>query len=205
MSYTIALTGGIGSGKSTVAHIFSNLGINIIDSDMIARQILTPGQPALLALHAYFGNDILMQNGFLNRVFLRDKICNSINDREWINNLLHPIIRRIAYKQLLYSRSMWSLWVVPLLVENCLQNYVDRVLLVDVDPIIQVDRTMMRGNIQSEHIEKIMSIQADRFARMSVADDIIDNSGSLDTLKTKVFALHKYYLSLAKSRNNYVL
>ncbi|VFP81745.1 dephospho-CoA kinase [Candidatus Erwinia haradaeae] len=205
MSYTVALTGGIGSGKSTVAHIFSNLGINVIDSDIIARQVLTPGQPDLLALHAYFGNDILMKNGFLNRIFLRDKICNSSNDREWINNLLHPTIRRIAYQQLLHSRSMWSLWVVPLLVENSLQNYVDRVLLVDVDPIIQLDRTMMRGNIQPEHIEKIMSIQADRFARISVADDIIDNSGSLDTLKTKVLALHKYYLSLAESRNKYLL
>ncbi|VFP87261.1 dephospho-CoA kinase [Candidatus Erwinia haradaeae] len=204
MCYTVVLTGGIGSGKSTIAQMFGKMGIDIIDSDIIARQVLSPGQPALLALHAYFGDEILMRNGVLNRFVLREKICNSDNDREWINNLLHPVIRKIARKKLACSRSPWCLWVVPLLVENSLQSYADRVLLVDVDSVTQVHRTMMRSNMKSEEIEKILSIQASRSQRVAIADDIIDNSGSLDTLKTKVLLLHGYYLFLSSNRDKHV-
>lgn len=197
MPYTVALTGGIGSGKSTIANIFAGLGIDIIDADVIARQVVEPGQPALAAIHEHFGDEILMPDGTLNRAILRQKIFSSAADKNWINNLLHPLIHSRTQQQLALARSPWCLWVVPLLVENRLQHHVDRVLVVDVDRATQIARTTERDNINRIQVEHILAAQATREARLAVADDIIDNCGLPETVIARVAELHGRYLALA--------
>lgn len=126
MPYIVALTGGIGSGKSTIANAFAALDIDIVDADVIARQVVAPGQPALAAISQRFGDEILHPDGSLNRGVLRQKIFSSPQDKSWINKLLHPLIHAETRKQLALTRSAWCLWVVPLLVENHLQHLADR-------------------------------------------------------------------------------
>lgn len=197
MRYTVALTGGIGSGKSTIANIFAALGVDIIDADAIARQVVEPGQPALAAVHAHFGNEILLPDGTLNRALLRKKIFSSAVDKCWINDLLHPLIHGRTQQQLAQARSAWCLWVVPLLVENRLQQCADRVLLVDVDRTTQITRTIKRDQISREQVEHILAAQATREARLAAADDIIDNCGLPETVAARVAELHEQYLALA--------
>jgi len=197
MPYTVALTGGIGSGKSTVANAFAHLGVDIIDADIIARQVVEPGQPALIALHEKFGDTILLPTGALNRAELRHIIFNSSANKLWVNNLLHPLIHAETQRQLALARSAWCLWVVPLLVENHLQHLADRVLVVDVDRETQLRRTMARDNISREQAENILAAQATREARLAVADDIIDNSASPEAVITHVAELNQRYLALA--------
>lgn len=199
MRYTVALTGGIGSGKSTIANAFAALGVDIVDADVIARQVVEKGQPALAAIHARFGDDVLHQDGSLNRPALRQKIFSSPAEKRWIDNLLHPLIHRETHHQLALTRSRWCLWVVPLLVENNLQHLADRVLVVDVDRETQLARTMSRDKISREQAENILTAQATREARLAVADDIIDNCGSPETVIAHVAALNQRYLTLASA------
>lgn len=197
MPYTVALTGGIGSGKSTVANAFAQLGVDVVDADIIARQVVQPGQPALTALHERFGDTVLLQDGSLNRAKLRHIIFNSPTDKLWVNNLLHPLIHAETQRQLALARSAWCLWVVPLLVENGLQHLADRVLVVDVDRETQLTRTMARDNIGRDQAEKILSAQATREARLAVADDIIDNGASPEAVIAHAAVLNQRYLALA--------
>jgi dephospho-CoA kinase len=197
MPYTVALTGGIGSGKSTVAQAFAHYGIDIIDADVIARQVVTPGRPALAAITARFGSPILHADGTLNRPALRQKIFSSPAEKAWLDRLLHPLIHAETRRQIAAARSPWCLWVVPLLVENRLEKLADRVLVVDVDPRVQIERTMVRDGITREQAENILAAQATRAARLAVADDIIENSGQPDEVLPLVAELHQRYLTLA--------
>ncbi|MFK8260292.1 dephospho-CoA kinase [Erwinia sp. AnSW2-5] len=197
MRYTVALTGGIGSGKSTIANAFAALGIDIVDADVIARQVVEKGQPALTAIHSRFGDDVLHPDGSLNRPALRQKIFSSPEEKRWIDNLLHPLIHAETRQQLALTQSLWCLWVVPLLVENNLQHLADRVLVVDVDRETQLARTMSRDNISREQAENILAAQATRDARLAVADDIIDNCGSPEMVIAHVAELNQRYLTLA--------
>lgn len=197
MPYIVALTGGIGSGKSTVANAFAKLGIDVIDADVIARQVVKPGQPALTALSARFGDSILQADGSLNRAKLRHIIFDSAADKLWVNNLLHPLIHAETQRQLALAQSVWCLWVVPLLVENDLHRRANRVLVVDVDRETQLVRTMARDSITREQAEKILAAQATREARLAVADDIIDNNTSPDAVEACVALLNQRYTALA--------
>lgn len=197
MAYTVALTGGIGSGKSTIANAFAELGVDVVDADVIARQVVEPGQPALQIIVEKFGHQILNADGSLNRSALREKIFSSPDDKLWLNNLLHPLIHQQTRLQLSASQSLWCLWVVPLLVENNLHKLADRVLVVDVDPAIQLARTMARDGISREQANNILAAQATREARLAVADDIIDNSGAPETVMPLVAALDQRYRALA--------
>lgn len=132
MRYTVALTGGIGSGKSTVADAFSHLGVNVIDADVIARQVVEPGTPALLAITTRFGQQMINDDGTLNRRSLRERIFAHSEDKTWLNALLHPLIQQETRRQMQAASSPYVLWVVPLLVENNLVANADRVLVVDV-------------------------------------------------------------------------
>lgn len=199
MPYTVALTGGIGSGKSTVAHAFAQYGVDVIDADVIARQVVEPGQPALAAIAARFGRPILQADGALNRAALRQTIFNAPAEKAWLNQLLHPLIHAETRRQIAASRSAWCLWVVPLLVENHLEKLADRVLVVDVDPAVQIERTIARDRITREQAEKIIAAQATREARLAVADDIIENSGRPEAVAPLVAELHQRYLALAKA------
>lgn len=201
MRFIVALTGGIGSGKSTVASAFARLGVDIVDADIIARQVVEPGQPGLAALHTKFGDSVLLPDGGLNRAGLRHIIFNSADDKRWVNNLLHPLIHAETQRQLALARSAWCLWVVPLLVENDLHHLANRVLVVDVDRETQLTRTMARDGIGREQAENILAAQATREARLAAADDIIDNSTSPDAVEAYVATLNQRYLALAAAFN----
>lgn len=197
MTYTVALTGGIGSGKSTVAEAFAHLGINVIDADILARQVVEPGTPALAAIADRFGSHILTAEGELDRRGLRERIFAHPEEKAWLNALLHPLIQQETQRQLRHATSPYVLWVVPLLVENKLYQRADRVLVVDVSRETQLLRTMQRDHVSREHAENILAAQATREARLAVADDIINNNGTPDAIASDVARLHAHYLELA--------
>lgn len=197
MKYTVALTGGIGSGKSTVADTFSRAGITIVDADIIARQVVEPGQPALDLISQHFGRELLLSDGSLNRRALRERIFNSTADKHWLNALLHPLIHQRTHDKIEQATSPYVLWVVPLLVENNLQRKADRVLVVDVPVELQIARTMKRDNASRAHAEQILAAQTSREHRLAIADDVINNDGHPDAIEQHVDNLHRQYLMLA--------
>ena len=197
MAYTVALTGGIGSGKSTVAYAFSHLGVNVIDADIIARQVVEPGTPGLNAIAQRFGPQILNEDGTLNRRALREQIFAHAEDKSWLNALLHPQIQQETRRQMQLATSSYILWVVPLLVENRLSAKADRVLVVDVPKETQIERTMLRDRVSRQHAEHILAAQATREQRLAVADDVIENMGSPGAIASAVARLHAKYQQLA--------
>ena len=201
MTFTVALTGGIGSGKSTVADAFARFGINVIDADIIAREVVEPGTPALRAIAEHFGPQMLLADGSLDRRRLREKIFSQPEEKQWLNALLHPQIQQETQRRMRESTSAYVLWVVPLLVENRLWSRADRVLVVDVSRETQLARTAARDGVSRQHAENILAAQATREARLAVADDVIDNNGTPDTLAGDVARLHQRYLTLAGQAN----
>ncbi|WPR79527.1 dephospho-CoA kinase [Klebsiella aerogenes] len=197
MGYTVALTGGIGSGKSTVADEFAHLGVTVIDADIIARQVVEPGTPALLAIAERFGPQMINDDGSLNRRRLRERIFAHSEDKAWLNALLHPLIQQETRRQMQALTSPYLLWVVPLLVENRLTDKADRILVVDVPKETQIERTIRRDGVSREHAEHILAAQATREQRLAAADDVIENMGSADAVASHVARLHDKYLMLA--------
>lgn len=198
MTYIVALTGGIGSGKSTVADMFARLGVPVTDADIIARQVVEPGTPALQAIADHFGTRILAADGTLDRAALRREIFADPAEKTWLNQLLHPLIHQETRRQLNNITAPYALWVVPLLVENNLASLADRVLVVDVHPHEQVARTMRRDGVSAEHAENILRAQASREQRLAVADDILTNHDNDEPLMPRVLALHELYTALAR-------
>lgn len=199
MTYIVALTGGIGSGKSTVADEFATLGATIVDADIIARQVVEPGKPALDAIRLRFGDAMLNTDGSLDRAALRQRIFSSPAEKQWLNNLLHPLIHQETQAQFQVASAPYILWVVPLLVENGLQQQALRILVVDVDKETQLARTLARDGISRQQAENILAAQATREQRLAYADDIIDNSRCPNELAPQVAELHRQYLELAAS------
>ncbi|MCA6925504.1 dephospho-CoA kinase [Pectobacterium versatile] len=199
MTYIVALTGGIGSGKSTVADEFATLGATIVDADIIARQVVEPGKPALDAIRLRFGDAMLNTDGSLNRAALRQRIFSSPEEKQWLNNLLHPLIHQETQARFQSASAPYILWVVPLLVENGLQQRAQRILVVDVDKETQLARTLTRDGISRQQAENILAAQATREQRLAYADDIIDNSRCPNELAPQVAELHRQYLELAAS------
>lgn len=205
MAYVVGLTGGIGSGKSTIADYFAALGVPIIDADIIARQIVAKGSPILDDIKVHFGAEILTELGELHRAKLREIIFHQPNEKIWLNNLLHPAIRQEMHSQLNKVQYPYVLWVVPLLIENHLTEWCDRILVIDVTPDIQLERAMQRDNSSAETITNIIHAQVERSVRLSYADDVIENNLPLslnqEYLKQQVETLHYTYLTLAEERN----
>ncbi len=198
MSYIVALTGGIGSGKSTVADAFAALGIVIVDADTIAREVVEPGEPALRDIQAHFGADVMTANGALDRRKLREIIFAEPQEKAWLNALLHPLIQNRTREAIARAGSPYVLWVVPLLVENQLQSRANRVLVVDVAPETQIARTMKRDGVTRHHAQQILAAQVSRETRLSVADDVINNDGDPQNAIAEVTRLHQHYLALAR-------
>jgi len=199
MQVIIGLTGGIGSGKSTVAKEFTALGIDVVDADKVARQVVEPGQPALAEIELYFGSDVLNAAGELNRAKLRQLIFQSETKKQWLNALLHPIIRDTLLAQLNMAKSEYVMLEAPLLLENKLTQYTDYTLVVDVDEKLQIERAMQRDDNSKSQIQAIMDAQISRSMRLQQADYVIDNS-SIDrvALKQQIKLLHLKFLSLKK-------
>ena len=196
-NYIVGLTGGIGCGKTTVSNLFHALGVPVIDADIVARQVVAPGSPCLSTITEHFGPDILLENGELNRSLLRQKVFSNTEDKTWLDNLLHPAIRQRILTELAGVQSAYAILVAPLLLENGLEQYVQRVLVIDVPESVQVKRTLTRDNTSEQQVKAIMAAQLPRQERLNRADDIITNDSSVAELAPKVAALHQQYLQLA--------
>ena len=192
----VGLTGGIGSGKSEVSRRFENLGIDVIDADVISRDIVSIGKPALNKIAEHFGQQILNTDKTLNRGKLRELIFNNQSEKKWLEDLLHPLVRTEIISQLNKSKSAYQILSSPLLLETSQQDIVDRILVVDADESLQISRAMQRDANNPDQIKKIMSTQMDRSKRCAKADDIISNHGDLDELDTQVKQLHSFYVNL---------
>ncbi|WP_017348310.1 dephospho-CoA kinase [Pantoea sp. A4] len=202
MPYTVALTGGIGSGKTTVSTAFAALGVAVIDADVIAREVVQPGAPALDAIARRYGADILDNQGALLRSRLREIIFAAPAEKTWLNALLHPQIQARTQQLKQQAAGPYVLWVVPLLVENGLQTQADRVLVVDVDENMQLSRTQQRDGVTLEQAKSILAAQATRAQRLACADDVINNNGSSQEVLPQVKALHQQYLKLAAAKQD---
>lgn len=193
----IGLTGGIGSGKSAVAKLFRELGIQVLDADQIGRELVEPGQPALNKIVERFGPDILSTDGRLNRDRLRQLVLADSRDKAWLESLLHPRIQKRREQLIAESNSAYVVLEIPLLVERNLQELVDRILVIDVPVELQIDRTMKRSGLSRTEVEAIIAHQVSRESRLSQATEVIDNSGDLNQLRQQVEALHARFLELA--------
>ncbi|CAM2868794.1 dephospho-CoA kinase [Vibrio diazotrophicus] len=199
MALVIGLTGGIASGKTTVANMFrDHFGIEIVDADVIARQVVEKGSIGLEAIHQHFGDEILTTEGELNRAELRTRIFANEDEKTWVNQLLHPMIRQQMERDLQRVTSPYALLVVPLLTENNLQHMADRVLVVDVDEETQIERTMSRDKVPMEQAKSILAAQASREQRLAIADDVIKNDAKNQKLLPQITELHKKYLAISR-------
>ncbi|MEH6560820.1 MAG: dephospho-CoA kinase [Marinobacter sp.] len=192
----IGLTGGIGSGKSTVARQFGSFGVHWVDADDVAREVVEPGTPALAAIAEHFGKDILTDVGALDRASLRQIVFEQPEQRAWLEGLLHPIIREELIRQLHPSDYAlpYVLLVSPLLLETDQHQLVERVLVVDVPVDVQIERTMARDTNSREQIERIIAAQMPRGQRLAQADVLIDNSQPSDRVLAEVRALHEAFI-----------
>ncbi|MDT9587499.1 MAG: dephospho-CoA kinase [Candidatus Arsenophonus melophagi] len=197
MSYIIALTGGIGSGKSTISNKFAALGVPIIDADVIARQIVMPNTDAFKMIKNHFCPTVFNSNGSLNRSQLRKKIFSDPIEKNWLNGLLHPLIHQETQRQLTLANSPYVIWVIPLLIENNLEYLANRVLIVDITMEEQIARIMRRDGISQQEAKNILSNQVSRRRRLQKTNDIINNHVNQLTLDQIIAKLHKKYLQLA--------
>lgn len=194
----IGLTGGIASGKTTVADMFATLGVDLVDADIVAREVVAVGTPALIEIEQHFGAGVIQENGELNRAALRNIIFNDENEKQWLNNLLHPLIRHTIVSQLNDCRSPYCILVAPLLLENNMQGMVNSVLVVDVDVETQISRTMARDGSSLEQAHAIIASQIDREQRLKSADYVIKNTGMINKLTNDVKKLHHEYSKIAQ-------
>lgn len=199
--FVVGLTGGIGSGKTTVANLFAAEGITLVDADIVAREVVAPGSKGLEAIVTHFGAEILTPEGELDRAKLRQRIFSHPEEREWLNQLLHPMIRQEMLAQVEKATSAYVIMVVPLLFENGLDRLVNRTLVVDISPELQINRTVKRDNVDASQVNNIISSQCSRSEKLARADDIIDNQGEISTLKREVLALHQRFLQLSGTDN----
>jgi dephospho-CoA kinase len=198
--YIVGLTGGIGSGKTTVANLFHGFGVQSVDADLVARDVVQPGEPALEAIAQHFGTGVLSADGQLDRVALRARIFTNDTEKLWLNQLLHPLIRQRLLQQLQQCNSDYALLIAPLLLENKLQNYTDRVLVVDIPVELQLSRTIQRDQVSSDQVNTIISSQISRTERLQLADDVLLNTVPLAELRLKVSQLHQRYLQFANEK-----
>ena len=194
--YVVGLTGGVGSGKSTVAELFAKLGVTIADADQAARTVVQPGSPALQEIEQAFGPEVLLQDGTLDRAAMRKRIFANQQERKKLEAITHPKIKEEIQRQLAAAKGSYAILVVPLLLETG-QELADRILVVDAPEELQIKRTIKRDNSSRQQAESILKAQASRSERLQQADDVIDNSQDPDQLPQQVEQLHRKYLKLA--------
>lgn len=198
-NFIVGLTGGIGSGKTTIANIFAEHGVTIVDADIVARDVVSVGSPALNRIRHHFGATFFQPDGQLDRALLRKQIFSNNADKIWLNELLHPLIRAQLVEQIKAAESVYCLLVAPLLIENNLTALVNRVLVIDVSEATQITRTTLRDNNTEVQVQAIIASQCSRKIKQEQADDLINNDGhSFDELNNSVKKLHHKYLTMAK-------
>ena len=193
--FIVAITGGIGSGKTAVSDRFANLGIDVIDLDAASRAVVEPNSLALKEISNHFGDGMIRSNGHLDRKALRQHVFDNPIERRWLEKLLHPLINEWTLRQLRAVQTMYAMVVNPLL--RARGGYVDRILVVDTPAEIQIERTMQRDEVPRKQAQAIVDSQLDRAGRLALADDVIPNAGSLNELNNRVRELHERYLVLA--------
>jgi dephospho-CoA kinase len=199
MTLRIGLTGGIGSGKSTAAKLFHQLGAPILDADQIAREIVAPGTEILKKIEHYFGTGIITSTGELHREKLRSLIFHDAEKRRWLENLLHPPIIDTLKQGVNLLNVPYAIIVIPLLIETQQQHWLDRIVVVDLPEILQLQRLLARHSLEdAEVLRKIHASQLSREKRLPHAQDVIDNSGDLKALEMQVKRLHVNYVAIAK-------
>ena len=194
---TVALTGGIGCGKSEAAKIFAELGVPIIDLDVISHQLTSANQPLINLIATNFGHKYITPEGSLNRAAMRKLVFNDDAAREKLNAILHPAIYDEAVRQLnSYSQAIYQILAIPLLFESTRYiPHIDQVLVIDCDEKTQIERVKQRSNLSETEIVQIIRAQTSRQDRLSVADDVIENNGSVAKLREKVHLQHQKYIN----------
>ncbi len=196
--YTVGLTGGIGSGKSTVAGMFAKLGVHVIDTDEIAHELTRPGGKAIAAIRAAFGAEAVAADGSLDRGRMRRLAFGDAQARKRLEAILHPLIRDESNRRAERTASPYAILVVPLLVESGVdRSRTARVLVVDCPEARQLERVMRRSDLPEAEVRAILASQATRAQRLAAADDVIDNSGAPEALEGQISHLHEQYLTLA--------
>jgi dephospho-CoA kinase len=195
--FIVGLTGGIGSGKSTVADGFASLGVPVIDTDVIARELTAPGGAALAQIRAAFGDTVMQADGTLDRAALRRRVFADSAARRQLEAILHPRIRQAVEAALATLTAPYVLIVIPLLVETGgYRDVLDRVLVVDCPEDVQIERVMARNGLTRDEVAAILAAQAGRAERLAAADDVIVNTASSEALRAEVGALHRRYQAL---------
>jgi dephospho-CoA kinase len=197
--FRVALTGGIASGKTVVANEFAALGVPVIDTDQLARDVVEPGTPALAAIVDAFGRDMLDSDGRMDRRRMRERVFADPNERRKLEAITHPAIRQELARRSAAADGPYQIHVIPLLIEGGKARMYNRVLVVDCPEEIQLERLMRRDGSDLTQARQILAAQTTRSARLSAADDVVENTGSLDALRLRVKELHTQYLALAAS------
>lgn len=197
----VGLTGGIGSGKTAVSDAFAHRGVPVIDTDVLARELVGPGEPALTEIVNLFGPACLDATGALDRGYMRQTVFADTALRRRLEAILHPRIHRAVRERLAALEAPYGLVVVPLLLEAGMADLFQRILVVDAPEALQVERVMRRDGVDSLQAQRMVAAQASRAQRLALADDVIENSGDLAELDTQVEALHRKYLALAAGKS----
>jgi len=201
-SYRIGLTGGIASGKSTVANLFAALGVPIVDTDVLSREVVAPGSPLLRQITDHFGMQLQSEDGTLNRQELRKRIFADPEQRKWLEALLHPAIRKLTDARCEAATGPYVIVAIPLLVETSGEDRFDRVLVVDCEPKLQLARLIARDGTGREEALRTLAAQATREQRLAVADDVIHNDGDIAHLRDQVEKLHRQYVTAARTQSD---
>ncbi len=195
----IGLTGGIASGKSTVADFFADLGVPVIDTDVIAREVVAKGAPALDQIRDAFGDTVFDDDGKLDRQAMRNLVFSDAGKRRQLEDILHPLIRDAVVMQVAAVNAPYMIIVVPLLVESPMKDFMDRVLVVDCSEDVQLSRLQMRDAEDEELARRMIAAQASRDERLGIADDVVVNDADREETRTTVAALHQAYLEMSRA------
>ena len=198
--FVVGLTGGIGSGKSAAAEEFARLGAGVVDTDAIARELTLPGGAAMPQVKTLFGDAFVLPSGAMDRDAMRNRVFSDPTAKRALESLLHPMIRDEGERRIAASRAPYVIYLVPLLAESVdARRRVDRILVVDAPEALQIERVGARSSLAADQVRAIVAQQATRAQRRAIADDLIDNSGTLASLHRQVAALHARYLEMAAS------
>ena len=194
----VGLTGGIGSGKSAAASFFKNEGINVIDADEVAKEVVEKDTPGFKKVVEYFGAEIIHADGSIDRAKLRKEVFESVEKREALESITHPLVQEKMSERILASQSPYSIIEVPLIFETKSMSSYDRVLVIDCESKLQLERAALRDKNSSDVIQNIINSQCSREERLSIANDVISNNDSLKNLQIRSLAMHHFYLGLTK-------
>jgi len=194
----VGLTGGIGSGKSAAACVFKNEGINVIDADNLAKEVVAKDTPGFIKVVEYFGSEIIAADGSLDRAKLRKEVFDSYEKRIALESIIHPLVREKMSEKIQASQSPYSIIEVPLIFETKSMSSYDRILVIDCESKLQLERAILRDNNSGDVIQNIINSQCSREERLSIANDVISNNDSLKNLQMRSLAMHHFYLGLTK-------